>query len=255
MLRKKNVMSPARPKAFDMQGQRVLITGAAGGIGAETARLCSALGAITILTDLASTLGKLEQLSDGLNGVAAVHALDISDRTAVDALVAKHHPIDALIDTAAICPFDEDWMQPEWDEKFHRVMTVNVLGPINLVRAVMPGMIERRHGSITLTGSIAGWMGGLLAAPHYAASKGSVHALVRWFAQRATPHNVRVNAVAPGPVATGMTDGQPYSTDNYPMKRMGEPQEIANALVFLSSPAASFIAGSVLDVNGGVLMR
>jgi 3-oxoacyl-[acyl-carrier protein] reductase len=66
---------------------------------------------------------------------------------------------------------------------------------------------------------------------------------------------VRVNAVAPGPIATGMTDGQPYNKDNYPMKRMGDPQEIANALVFLSSPAASFIAGSVMDVNGGVLMR
>lgn len=248
-------MSPTLPKAFDMHGVRVLITGAAGGIGSETAKLCSQLGATTVLTDVGSTLSRLETLASAVEGVDAVHSLDISDRRAVETLVAQHAPFDALIDTAAICPFDEDWMQPEWDEKFHRVMKVNVLGPINLVRAIMPGMIERRHGSITLCGSIAGWMGGLLAAPHYAASKGSVHALVRWFAQRATPHQVRVNAVAPGPIATGMTDGQPYNKDNYPMKRMGEPKEIANALVFLSSSAASFIAGSVMDVNGGVLMR
>ena len=248
-------MSSTLPKAFDMQGLRVLITGAAGGIGSETAKLCSQLGATTVLTDVDSTIERMASLASTLRDVEAVEPLDIADRRAVEALVACHAPFDALIDTAAICPFDEDWMQPEWDDKFHRVMTVNVLGPINLVRAVMPGMIERKRGSIALCGSIAGWMGGLLAAPHYAASKGSVHALVRWFAQRATPHHVRVNAVAPGPIATGMTDGQPYNKDNYPMKRMGDPQEIANALVFLSSPAASFIAGSVMDVNGGVLMR
>ncbi len=248
-------MGSTLPKAFDMHGLRVLITGAAGGIGSETAKLCSQLGASTVLTDMNSTLSVMEALASTLSGVEAVRPLDISDRHAVETLVAQHAPFDALIDTTAICPFDEDWMQPEWDEKFHRVMAVNVLGPINLVRAVMPAMMDRRRGSITLCGSIAGWMGGLLAAPHYAASKGSVHALVRWFAQRATPHQVRVNAVAPGPIATGMTDGQPYNKDNYPMKRMGEPQEIAHALAFLSSPAASFIAGSVMDVNGGVLMR
>jgi NAD(P)-dependent dehydrogenase (short-subunit alcohol dehydrogenase family) len=248
-------MSPTLPKAFDMHGLRVLITGAAGGIGSETAKLCSQLGATTLLADVGSHLSGMESLAASLTGVEAVTSLDISDRHAVEALIATYPPFDALIDTAAICPFDEDWMQPDWDEKFHRVMKVNVLGPINLVRAVMPGMIERKHGSIALCGSIAGWMGGLLAAPHYVASKGGVHALVRWFAQRATPHQVRVNAVAPGPIATGMTDGQPYNKDNYPMKRMGEPQEIANALVFLSSPAASFIAGSVMDVNGAVLMR
>jgi len=249
-------MALSLPKAFDMQGQRVLITGAAGGIGSETAKLCSELGAITIVTDIAGVTKKLEVLASSLKNVEGVHALDITDRKAVEAIVAQHAPITALIDTAAICPFDEDWMAPDWNEQsFHRVMEVNVLGPINLVRAVMPGMIERKNGSIALCGSIAGWMGGLLAAPHYAASKGGVHALVRWFSQRATPHNVRVNAVAPGPIATGMTDGQPYPTEKYPMQRMGRPDEIANALVFLASPAASFMAGSIMDVNGGVLLR
>lgn len=83
-------------------------------------------------------------------------------------------------------------MAPDWNEvAFMRVMRVNLLGPINLVRAILPGMIQRRRGRIALCGSIAGWTGGVLAAPHYSASKGGVHALIRWFAQRATPHGVQ----------------------------------------------------------------
>lgn len=122
-------------------------------------------------------------------------------------------------------------MAPDWNEvAFMRVMRVNLLGPINLVRAILPGMIQRRRGHIALCGSIAGWTGGVLAAPHYSASKGGVHALIRWFAQRATPHGVNVNGVAPGPIATGMTQGADYRPEAYPMKRMGEPEEVAAAL-------------------------
>ena len=237
---------------FSLRGERVLITGANGGIGAATARLCSALGASLVLTDLAFS----NTDTGNLSGVEAVHACDSTDRAGIEKIVAQHAPLTALIDTAAICPFDEDWLAPDWDQDaFTRVMRVNVLGPINLVRAVMPGMIERQRGSIVLCGSIAGWTGGLRAGPHYVASKGGVHALVRWFAQRATPHGVRVNAVAPGPIDSSMTAGQAYEPAAFPMKRMGQPDEIANALAVLASPAASFIAGSVMDVNGGVLMR
>lgn len=147
-------------------------------------------------------------------------------------------------------------MAPDWNEAaFMRVMQVNVLGPINLVRAVLPGMMERKHGRIALCGSIAGWTGGLRAGPHYSASKGGVHALVRWFAQRAAPHHVCVNGVAPGPIDTGMTTGQGYNGSEYPMQRMGEPEEIAGMLTYLCSPAASFVSGAIMDVNGGTQMR
>ncbi len=165
-------------------------------------------------------------------------------------------PFTALADTAGICPFEDDWMAPDWNEAaFMRVMQVNVLGPINLVRAVLPGMMERKHGRIALCGSIAGWTGGLRAGPHYSASKGGVHALVRWFAQRAAPHHVCVNGVAPGPIDTGMTTGQGYNGSEYPMQRMGEPEEIASMLTYLCSPAASFVSGAIMDVNGGTQMR
>ena len=243
------------PASFDLSGSRVLITGAAGGIGAATARLCASLGARLTLADRVD-LERLRALADQIGGAAAVYHCDVSDRHQVEAMVAQCGPFDALADTAGICPFDDDWMAPDWNETaFMQVMRVNVLGPINLVRAVLPGMVERRYGRIALCGSIAGWSGGLRAGPHYSASKGGVHALVRWFSQRATPHGVTVNGVAPGPVASGMTHGGGYQADVYPMKRMGQPEEIASILTFLCSPGASYLAGAVIDANGGTYLR
>ena len=248
-----STLTPER--TFDLSGTTMLITGAAGGIGTATARLCKHLGAALVLSDCVDTQ-RLETLAHEIGGVRAVHRCDVTDRDAVQAMIRQHGPFSALADTAGICPYDEDWLDPDWNEvAFMRVMRVNVLGPINLVRAMLPGMIERKQGRIALCGSIAGWTGGLRAGAHYAASKGGVHALVRWFAQRAMPYNVTVNGVAPGTIATGMTDGQGYQTDGYPMKRMGEPEEIASMLAFLCSPGAAFIAGAVMDVNGGTLMR
>ena len=154
------------PQAFDMSNTRLLITGAAGGIGSATARLCSQLGATLVLSDVGN-LAKLEGLAHSLKGVVAAELCDVTQRDAVETLVKRHGPFTALADTAGICPYDDDWLAPDWNEvAFMRVMRVNVLGPINLVRAVLPGMIERKHGRIALCGSIAGWTGGLRAGPH-----------------------------------------------------------------------------------------
>lgn len=241
--------------AFDLSGIRLLVTGAAGGIGMAAARLCSNMGAQVVLSDLTNRTA-MEAVAGEHAGIESVHLCDVGDREAVERMVRSIAPVDALIDAAGICPYDDDWLAPDWNEvAFARVMRVNLLGPINLVRAVMPGMIERRRGRIALCGSIAGWSGGLRAGPHYAASKGGVHALVRWFSQRCAPHGVTVNGVAPGPVLTGMTAGHGYDESAYPMKRMGEPREIASALAFLCSPGASYLSGAILDVNGGTYLR
>lgn len=249
--------SPDQPHAtpFNLEQTRILITGAAGGIGAATARLCGQLGARMVLSDWVET-AQLESLAHEIPGVDAVHRCDVSQRADVQAMTSRLGPFSALADAAGICPYDEDWMAPDWNEvEFLRVIRINMLGPINLVRAVMPGMIERQYGRIALCGSIAGWTGGLRAGPHYAASKGGVHALVRWFSQRAVPHGVTVNGVAPGPVISGMTEGHGYQPDAYPMKRMGQPEEIASVLAFLCSPAASYVTGTIIDANGGTYLR
>lgn len=243
----------AAPSPFSLRGQTILITGAAGGIGAATARLCAAQGATLILADLLEPGELAARIGPAADG-AACHRLDISQRAAVEALAAAAGPVDALIDMAAICPFD-DWMAEGWDESLERVLAVNIRGPINLTRAFLPGMAARKRGRIVLCGSVAGWMGGVASGPHYAFSKGGLHAFTRWLARRGAPDGVLVNAIAPGPVETPMTAGQGYRPGQFPLGRMAAPEEIAAAAAFLVSPGAGYVSGAVLDVNGAVHYR
>jgi len=239
--------------AFELTGRRILITGAADGIGAATAYVCGALGAELILVDLKDCRPVADSVQQ--NGGRAYALMgDASSRNDVERIAGEAGPINALVLNAAICPWDEDWQAPEWDESFDRVMAVNVLGPIHGARAFLPGMIQRGNGHIVLVGSLAGRMGGLIAGPHYVASKGDVHALVKWLARQAAPHNVLVNGIAPASVETPMMRGRSVDLERIPLARKAKPEEIAWPIAFLCSDASSYICGTVLDVNGGVYM-
>src|SRR5690606_7995894 len=139
---------------------------------------------------------------------------------------------------------------------FRKVLEVNLIGPLNLARAVMTGMMERRKGRIVLVGSVAARSGGAAAGTqaHYVAAKGGVHSLVRWLSRRAIGHNVLVNGIAPGPVDTRMNEGAGHDVRALPMGRMGHPDEIGWPIAFLCAPASSYISGAVLDVNGGTFV-
>lgn len=236
--------------AFDLTGQRVAISGAGGGIGSETARLVASMGADVCLSDLEAPNALAGFLSEKGRDATA-DALDVTDREAVEAWAEQCGSVDAFIDCAAICPFD-DWSDDNWDTVAEKVFAINLMGPINLTRAFMKGMAARNGGRIALIGSIAGRLGGVAAAPHYVMSKGGIHAFVRWAAKRGAPDNVLVNAVAPGPIATAMTQGQDFDNSVFPLRRMGDPAEVAGPLAFLVSPAASYVSGVVLDVNGAM---
>ncbi len=238
---------------FDLTGQRILVTGAARGIGAATATLCASLGAELILVDRDSSLAVAAAIENA-GGAAQSHTADASCRTEVERLAREVGPVDALVLNAALCPWDEDWLAPGWDASLEQVMAVNVHGPIHAARAFLPGMIQRRRGRIVLVGSLAGRAGGLIAGPHYVASKGAVHALVKWLARQAAPHNVLVNGVAPASVDTPMMQGQPVDLARIPLGRMARGEEVAGPIAFLCSAAASYVCGAVLDVNGGVYM-
>jgi NAD(P)-dependent dehydrogenase (short-subunit alcohol dehydrogenase family) len=239
--------------AFDLSGQRILITGAAGGIGEATARVCASLGAELLLVDRRPSDGLARQLNEA-GGDARAFACDVTSRAEVEALAASIGAPDALVLAAGICPWD-DWQEPGWDEVFDEVIAVNLHGPIHCARAWLPGMIERRRGRMVLVGSVAGRIGGLVASAHYVASKGGLHALVKWLAKRGAPHGVLVNGIAPGPIETAMTRGQAFDLARIPLGRMGAADEIAWPIAFLCSPAAGYITGAVLDVNGGLYMN
>jgi NAD(P)-dependent dehydrogenase (short-subunit alcohol dehydrogenase family) len=239
--------------AFDLSGQRILITGAAEGIGAATAHVCAGLGAETLLVDIkTSETVAASILQEG--GKAQSIVADASSREDLERIARHAGLISALVLNAAVCPWDEDWQAKEWDDSFNRVMAVNVLGPIHAARAFLPGMIERRKGRIVLVGSLAGRMGGLIAGPHYVASKGGVHALVKWLARQAAPHNIVVNGIAPASVETAMMKDRPVDLERIPLGRKAKAEEIAWPIAFLCSEAASYVCGTVLDVNGGVYM-
>ncbi len=235
---------------FDLSESRIAISGADGGIGSATARLVAEMGAEVMLCDLEAPTSLAEQLRSRGRSAQAT-GLDVADRGAVEAWAEACGAVDALIDCAAICPFD-DWDEDGWDQVADRVFAINLKGPLNLTRAFMPGMIDRKRGRLVLISSIAGRVGGNRAAPHYVMSKGGILGFVRWLATKGAPHNVLVNGVAPSPVATPMTRELRLEPEIFPMRRIAEAEEIAGPIAFLVSPAASYVSGAVIDVNGAM---
>jgi NAD(P)-dependent dehydrogenase (short-subunit alcohol dehydrogenase family) len=235
---------------FDLTGKRIVISGAAGGIGSATAKLCADHGARLVLLDIVGVEQIRARVGELLAASAEIYSLDTGSRQDVERVSHQIGPVYGLIDTAAIAPLD-DWMAEGWDEALDEVIRANIRGPINLARAFLPGMMDQGEGRIVLCGSVAGWMGGIRSGPHYAFSKGGLHAFVRWLSRKGVGHNVLVNGIAPGPVETAMTEGKGYDPTAYPLKRMARPEEIAATAVFLCSAGGGYASGAIFDINGG----
>lgn len=237
---------------FSLRGRTVLVTGAGGGIGAATARLSAQQGADLVLCDLEAPADLASEL-DRQGCAARAIALDVTDRDATEALISALPRLDSVVAAAGRCVWD-DWLDPGWDAEFQQTIDVNLHAAVHTARAALRRLSGDGGGQIVLVTSVAGRMGGLKASPHYVAAKGGVISLVRWLAQKGAPQGVRVNGVAPGATHTAMTQGQSFDTGRIPLGRMADPEEIAGAIVFLCMPAASYICGTILDVNGGVVM-
>ncbi|MFH1977110.1 MAG: SDR family NAD(P)-dependent oxidoreductase, partial [Pseudomonadota bacterium] len=162
--------------------------------------------------------------------------------------------IDIFVNNAGVMgktgiPIENITLQ-DWD--FH--LNINLKGTFLFCQAVWPTLLKQGGGKIVCLGSIAGKIGGVLAGPDYCASKGGVHALVKSLAKRGASAGIYVNGIAPGPIRTPMTQDEPYKDEMVPLGRLGEPEDIAEAVVFLASAASNFITGTILDVNGGMRM-
>jgi 3-oxoacyl-[acyl-carrier protein] reductase len=233
----------------------VLVTGAASGIGRATAHLLARLGADLALADIAS-LTEVEADVRREGSKVLTKAGDLADEGFLKSLV-ELEDIFAFANCAAVFS-KEGWRSDlSSEDRFSLLMRINVRAPLILGNAFVDRLGERGGGYIVLVGSAAGRNGGGIAGGtpmDYAASKGGVHTLVRSLSRRGVTKNVLVNGIAPGPVDTPLAKGLPFQPSALPLGRMGHADEIAWPIAFLCSPAASYISGAVLDVNGGAFV-
>ncbi len=213
------------PAAFSLAGQRVLVTGAARGIGRAAAMAIAELGAEVVLNDIAP-LDAARAAILAAGGSCMVAPGDLTVAGTIETLLADPR-IHAVAHCAGILdprPWRDD---PDWAARFHRIMEVNARIPLALGAACIDHVGAHGGGRVVLVGSVAGHTGGtsLTTPPDYAASKGAVHTLVRWLSRQGVGQGVLINAVAPGPVDTAMTIGVGIRPETLPMGRMGTPEE------------------------------
>ena len=239
-----------------------LITGASRGIGAACARRFARSGySVAILYrsrgDLAEALDK-ELIAEGQDAFSV--RADVSDRAqafaAAEEVLRRYRRIDVLVNNAAISQqkLFTDITEEEWDRMFN----VNVKGAFNMTQAVLPGMISRRSGSIINISSMWGQVGASCEV-HYSASKAALIGMTQALAKEVGPSGVRVNCIAPGVIETDMNAHLDEETlaalsEETPLMRLGAPDEVAHAALYLSGEGASFITGQVLGVNGGFII-
>ncbi len=234
-------------------GQVVVVTGAASGIGRAIAQVFTDEGAIVAATD---------RTTDALAGEHAF-ALDVSDPEAiarvVDEIGARLGPVDVLVNNAGVSlpvPVDADDYFRAWDA----TMAVNLTAYVRMVRACLPALTRDARGRIVNIASTEG-LGATPFLSPYTASKHGVVGLTRSLACELGPRGVTVNCICPGPIRTGMTAPIPdeakdrFARRRVPLQRYGTPEEIAHMVVSLALPAASYVNGAVLTVDGGMTAK
>ena len=243
-----------------LKGKVSIITGGAQGIGQATARKFAEEGAIVIVCDMRAEAveAAVADLRKTPGVIAEGHVVDVTKRAQIDAMVAavkaRYGRIDALVNNAGITL--DARLQKMTDAQFDKVIEVNLKGTYNCAQAVLETMIEQGSGSITNASSVVGIYGNF-GQSNYAASKFGVIGLAKTWARELGPKGIRCNAVAPGFIATPILSTIPdkvmaQMTDRVPMKRLGQPEEIASVYAFLASDDASYINGAVIEVAGGL---
>jgi len=246
-------------RQIDLTGKRALITGAAAGIGRACAVALADAGATIVAVDVNEA--GIQQTVDTIGSGLAVRC-DLGSPTDVDAMrdrvLAELGGVDILINCAGIISYKKGigaFPIDEWD----RVLDVNLRGTYLVCRAFMPSMRAQRWGRIVTFSSLAARVGGIEVGLHYTASKAALIGFTRTLAKEGGPHGITVNAVAPGviltePVRKQLKGREADYAAQIPLRRLGEPEDVAGVVLFLSSSLSGYITGSVLDINGGMYM-
>ena len=243
---------------FDLTGKTALVTGASGGIGAEVARVLHGAGATVGLSG--TRVGPLEALAAELGGRAHVLPCDLSDPVAVEALpklaTQAMGGLDILVNNAGITR--DGLMLRMSDEDWDAVVAVNMTATFRLSRGALRPMMKARWGRIINISSVVA-VGGNPGQANYAAAKAGVIGMSKSLAAEVASRNITVNCVAPGFIATAMTDRlsddqKTALLSGVPAGRMGTAAEVAAAVLYLASPEAAYVTGSTLHVNGGMAM-
>ncbi len=248
----------------DFSGKIALVTGGGNGIGAATCRAFAVAGAQVAILDRDGTAAEAVAAEiTGRNGHAAAFALDVADRDAfarlTESITEAWGGIDILVNGAGttVARMIAEMGVEDWD----RVLAVNLTGAFNGIQAVLPHMRMRGAGAIVNVASIAGQRISFGGTANYTASKAGLLGLTRHAAYELAPDGIRVNAVCPGPTATGFGGTTPTEESKgirahkIPLGRMCEPEDIADPILFLAGESARMITGVALTVNGGVLVK
>ncbi|HTP82033.1 MAG TPA: SDR family NAD(P)-dependent oxidoreductase [Alphaproteobacteria bacterium] len=253
-------------RLFDVSGHVALVTGAASGLGLAMAEVMAENGALVVMADMDGP--GLERAGQRLRSAGCrieTGVIDVADRETVERWVAdaarRHGRLDAVFANAGMSAGPQARaLATSWDT-WDRVLAVNLTGVFATLRAAAAVMKAQGRGRIIVTASIAGLRGEPMVGYAYAATKAAVANLVRQAAIELGPFNVLVNAIAPGPFRTNIAGGRMHTdkdaerefAESCPLGRIAEPDEIKGLALLLASPAASYMTGSVIPIDGGSL--
>jgi 3-oxoacyl-[acyl-carrier protein] reductase len=243
---------------FDLTGRKALVTGATGGIGGAIARALHGRGATVALSG--TRRAALDELASALGERVHVVEANLSDKEAVEALVpaaeAAMEGLDILVNNAGVTK-DNLFLRMK-DEEWETVIAVNLTAAFRLSRAAVKGMMRRRYGRIVNIGSVVGSTGNP-GQGNYAAAKAGLVGMTKALAAEVASRNITVNCIAPGFIASPMTDALTEKQREgilgaVPMGRLGAGGDVASAVVYLASQEAGYVTGHTLHVNGGMAM-